>query len=119
MICLQLNNNKSGDNMLDSGLATVTMFFVIIGICLIFVITWIIKSEARINVCKDEIRKLKGDLDSLERERFVLSEKIANLEAAPRADDAAADALREESKRLKKELADAKASLEEVYKALS
>ena len=85
MICLQLNNNKSGDNMLDSGLATVTMFFVIIGICLIFVITWIIKSEARINVCKDEIRKLRGDLDSSERERFVLSEKIANLEAAPRA----------------------------------
>ena len=104
--------------MLDSGLANITMFFVIIGICLIFVITWIIKSEARINVCKDEIQKLKMNLDSSERERFVLSEKIANLEAASTG-DSASSALKEENKKLKKELAEAKASLEEVYKALS
>ena len=124
--------------MLDSGLANVTMFFVIIGVCLIFVITWIFKSEARINICKDEIRKLKGDLDSSERERFVLSEKIANLEATQasgafnpdtkdtselesRLSDALGknDTLKEETRKLKKELAEAKASLEEVYKALS
>ena len=124
--------------MLDSGLANVTMFFVIIGICLIFIITWIIKSEARVNVLKDEIRKTKGDLDASERERFVLSEKIANLEARVPADgfipqdkDTAElekrlneafeknNALKDESKKLKKDLAEAKTSLEEVYKALS
>ena len=71
--------------MLDSGLANVTMFFVIIGICLIFIITWILKSEARVSVFRDEIKKVKGDLDASERERFVLSEKITNLEAARRA----------------------------------
>ena len=124
--------------MLDSGLANVTMFFVIIGVCLIFIVTWIIKSEARVNVFKDEIKKLKGDIDSSERERFVLSEKIANLESArpmdgfaPQDKDTAelekrlsealqkADALKDENKKFKKELSEAKASLEEVYKALS
>src|SRR5271157_5740755 len=68
--------------MLDSGLANVTMFFVIIGISLIFIITWIIKSEARVNVFKDEVKKLNGDLVASERERFVLSEKISNLETS-------------------------------------
>ena len=124
--------------MLDSGLANVTMFFVIIGICLIFIITWIIKSEARVNLFKDEMKKVKGDLDASERERFVLAEKLANLEARtpadgliPRDKDTAEleksldkalqdnNALKDENKKLKKELAEAKASLEEVYKALS
>lgn len=123
--------------MLELGLANITMFFVIIGICLIFVITWIIKSEARIKVCKDEIKKLKADLDSSERERFVLSEKVANLGAVQTGDDFGLqskeiselegrlndalgknDALKEENKRMKRELAEAKSSLEEVYKAL-
>ena len=104
--------------MLDSGLANITMFFVIIGISLIFVVTWIMKSESRIGVFKDEVRKLKSDLDASERERFVLSEKIANLETA-RSDDGASILLKEENVRLKKELADAKVSLEEVYKALA
>ena len=69
--------------MLDSGLATITMFFVIIGISLIFVVTWILKSESRVNVCKDEIKKLKNDLDASERERFVLSEKVAKKNLKP------------------------------------
>jgi hypothetical protein len=118
MFCPQLNNNKSEVYMLDSGLANITMLFVIIGISLIFVITWIIKSEARINVCKDEIRKLKMDLDSSERERFVLSEKNVKLEAAPPS-GVVDEGAQEENLKLKKELAEAKASLEEVYKALS
>ncbi len=124
--------------MLDLGLANITMFFVIIGICLIFIITWIIKSEAGTNVFKKEIEKLKGDLDVSERERFVLAEKISNLETARTADgltpqdkDIAElekhlnealeknDTLKEEARKLKKELTEAKASLEEVYKALS
>ena len=96
------------------------------------------KSEARVNVFKEEIKKLKGDLDVSERERFVLAEKISNLETMRTADgftpqdkDIAAleknlnealgknDALKDETKKLKKELAEAKGSLEEVYKALS
>ncbi|MFA5144291.1 MAG: hypothetical protein WC522_09060 [Candidatus Omnitrophota bacterium] len=106
--------------MLDSGLANITMFFVIIGISLIFVVAWIIKSEARINACKDEARKLKNDLEASERERFVLSEKIANAVAmSVPVDDGAIVALKEENKRLKKELSEARSSLEEVYKALS
>lgn len=106
--------------MLDIGLANITMFFVIIGICLIFIITWIIKSEARINVCKDEIKKLKTSLDSSERERFVLSEKIVNLESGRSSDKPGeAEALKTENDALKRELAAAKSSLEEVYKALS
>ncbi|MFA6320323.1 MAG: hypothetical protein WCY36_00510 [Candidatus Omnitrophota bacterium] len=124
--------------MFDSGLANVTMFFVIIGISLIFVITWILKSESRINVCKEEMTKLKNDLDASERERFVLAEKIANLESMKMADgfipqdkdtaelqsrlnDALSknSALKDENKKMKKELSEAKASLEEVYKALS
>lgn len=106
--------------MLDIGLANITMFFVIIGICLIFIITWIIKSEARVNLCKDEIKKLKGALDASERERFVLSEKMANLEAAPPSEDTAVvDSLKEENAKLRNELAVARSSLEEVYKALS
>ncbi|MDD5428375.1 MAG: hypothetical protein PHI58_03945 [Candidatus Omnitrophica bacterium] len=123
--------------MLDSGLANVTMFFVIIGISLIFVVTWILKSESRVNVCKDEIKKLKNDLDASERERFVLSEKVANLGAGNMMDGVASqdkntaklesrleeaisknNALKDENKKLKKELSEAKASLEEVYKAL-
>ena len=105
--------------MLDSGLANVTMLFVIIGISLIFVVTWILKSEARINACKDEVKKLKTDLDSSERERFVLSEKIAGLKAVGSDSGGAGEALKEENRKLKKELFEAKSSLEEVYKALS
>jgi hypothetical protein len=68
-----------------------------------------------VNVFKDEIKKIKGDLDASERERFVLSEKISNLEVRTPADESDASEL----KKLKKELAEAKTSLEEVYKALS
>jgi septal ring factor EnvC (AmiA/AmiB activator) len=95
------------------------MFFVIIGISLIFVVTWILKSENRINACKDEMKKLKTDLDSSERERFVLSEKIANLKASGDSSGPAIESLKEENRKLKKELSEAKSSLEEVYKALA
>lgn len=105
--------------MFEIGLANITMFFVIVGISLIFVVTWIIKSESRISVCGEEIGKLKSDLDSSERERFVLSEKVANMKSAGAESDFDPEGLREENKELKKELVEAKSSLEEVYKALS
>jgi len=124
--------------MSDIGLANITMYFVIIGICIIFVVTWIIRSEARINVCKDEMKRLKTGLENSEREKFVLSEKVANMSTAqasgeftpPIADTSELEnkltleiakngELAEENKKLKKEFAEAKSSLAEVYKALS
>jgi len=69
--------------MVELGIANIAMFFVIIGICLIFVITWIIKSESRINVCKAEIKRLKAQVATAEREKFMLSEKVNDLESAP------------------------------------
>jgi len=39
MICPQLDNNKSEVCMLDLGLANITMFFVMVAICLIFIIS--------------------------------------------------------------------------------
>lgn len=124
--------------MSEIGLANITMYFVIIGVCIIFVVTWIIRSEARVNVCKEEIKRLKASLDNSEREKFVLSEKVANLgnveapsEFTPQVQDtseienklakeiAKNNELKDENKMLKKELAEAKSSLAEVYKALS
>jgi len=124
--------------MSDIGLANITMYFVIIGVCIIFVITWIVRSEARVNVCKDEIKRLKAGLENSEREKFVLSEKVANLGNAQAPNEfippvvdtselenklakeiAKNNELKDENKTLKKELAEAKGSLAEVYKALS
>lgn len=116
--------------MLETGLANVTMFFLMAGICLAFVMIWIVKSESRIKICKQEIKKLKAEIDSSQSEKFVLAEKISALEnievrAAPLAERAPEelikknDALEAENKRLKNELADAKKSVEEVYDALA
>ena len=116
--------------MLETGLANVTMFFLMAGICLAFVIIWIVKSESRINICKQEIKKLKREIDSSQSEKFVLEEKISALEkpeeqAAPSAERIPEelinknDALEAENKRLKSELADAQKSVEEVYNALA
>ena len=116
--------------MLETGLTNVTMFFLMAGICLAFVIIWIVKSESRINICKQEIKKLKAELDSSQSEKFVLAEKISALEnleerAATSAERVPGesikknDALEAENKRLKSELADAQKSVEEVYNALA
>lgn len=129
--------------MLELGMANFTMFFVIIAIGLIFVIAWIFKSEARINHAKQEMAKLNEEIESYQREKFSLTEKISALESArARAEETAGiavpqsaasgvpegvmlemskknEALEEENRRLKEELGEAKTSLEEVYKALS
>lgn len=62
--------------MLELGLAYVVMFFIIIGACLIFAASWIVKSEARGGIFKNEMRKLKGKIESLEREKFMLMEQL-------------------------------------------
>lgn len=129
--------------MLELGIANFMMFFVIIVIGLIFVIAWIIKSETRIDQAKQEIIKLCGEIETYQREKLSLEEKISTLEGAkadqegsggeavlqnmnPGAPESAMremlrknEALEKDNKRLKKELGEAKASLEEVYKALS
>ena len=127
--------------MLELGTAEITLFFTFAIICLIFVITWVVKSEAKRNTCKEEIKRLKAQMETAERERFILLEKNESLrntvftpEAAQKDSGAEGriagelamqdmkkrnEALGEENERLKKELQEARASLEEVYKALS
>ena len=128
--------------MLESGISNITMFFVIVGVCVIFVVVWIIKSESRVTIAKEQIKALRLRLEAGERERYMLSEKLSAVEGAPRAQEdisagedpqakekgvskkkfeeilKAKEALEEENKKLKSELAEATASLAEVYKAL-
>jgi chromosome segregation ATPase len=110
----------------------------VIGIALIFVAAWMISAEHRRNILKGELRKLRTQVESNAREKFMLLEKINMLENAqisPNQNDwagnlaelerqlqesrSSSSALQDENLRLKKELAEAKGSLEEVYKALS
>ena len=118
--------------MLEIGLINIAAFFVIIGVCLIFIAAWIIKSESRINICREEIARLKNQVAGLEREKSGLLEKLSSQEIAPSgsADSPSSDLelkealdrnelLEAENKKLKRELSEAKKSLEEVYKALS
>lgn len=129
--------------MLESGISNITMFFVITGIAVVFIVAWIIKSEARFKAARDQVRTLKSRLEAGERDRYILSEKLSSIDSAPRAeagtqtakeetptkekgvskkklDEAqkAKEALEEENKKLKAELAEATESLAEVYKAL-
>ena len=95
------------------------MFFVITGVSLIFVATWVMKSESTRAVLKNELKRLKSQIGSCERERFMLAEKLTDLEAAPPSSDfEVVKTLERENERLKSELDEAKGSLEEIYKAL-
>ena len=119
-------------------ISDIVTFFITIGACLVFAAIWIIVSERRRNILRGEIRKLKAQIESYEREKFMLLEKISMLESATvqneerdswagqsaeterilletRQNKAAVEA---ENNRLKRELAEARGSLEEVYKAL-
>lgn len=129
--------------MLESGISNIAMFFVIVGVAVIFVVVWIIKSESRVTIAKDQIKALRLRLEAGERERYMLSEKLSAVEGAPRAEQdvfgskeepqtkdkdiskkkleeaiKAKEAAEEENRKLKSELAEATASLAEVYKAL-
>jgi len=96
-----------------------------------------VAAERRRNILRAELRKLKTLIESNEREKFILIEKVSILESAPvKAEQeswagpsaenerllqearSTIDALEAENARLKKELGEAKISLEEVYKAL-
>ena len=133
--------------MLESGVSNIMMFFVIVGVAVIFIVVWIIKSESRVTIAKDQIKALRLRLEAGERERYMLSEKLSAVDGAPQIEAAgvfnlkenpqpkdnglvekmledaekekkAKEALEEENRKLKSELAEATASLAEVYKAL-
>lgn len=129
--------------MLESGISNIVTFFMIAGVAVIFVVLWIIKSESRVNMARDQIKSLRSRLEANERERYMLAEKLSASEESPRVeaeepptkigaqtkdkgvskkklDDAvkAKEALEEENKKLKADLAEATSSLAEVYKAL-
>ena len=131
--------------MLGLGINDVVIFFVTIGVCLAFVIIWIIKAESRRNIFKDAMAKLKARVDAAERDKFMLSEKIESLEKNPApispgpvdtkkvGKDSIGlkqnalllmqalkqnEELEKENKKLKLEVDEAKVSLEDIYKAL-
>ena len=72
--------------MLESGISNITMFFVIVGVAVIFVVVWIIKSESRVTIAKEQIKSLRLRLEAGERERYMLSEKLSSVDGAPRAE---------------------------------
>lgn len=130
--------------MLESGISNIMMFFVMVGVAVIFIVVWIVKSESRVTIAKDQIKALRLRLEAGERERYMLAEKLSAVDGTPQntamgASDLkeelqpkekgvskkkfeevlkAKEALEDENKKLKSELAEATASLAEVYKAL-
>ena len=72
--------------MFESGISNVMMFFVIICVAVIFIVVWIIKSEARATIAKDRIKALRLRLEAGERERYMLAEKLSAVDGAPRAE---------------------------------
>lgn len=101
------------------------------------VITWIIKAEASRNFFRKEVKKLKTQLEASESEKIMMVEDMkafkessgahANPEASGDADSGKAvigrmvekvAELEKENEKLRRELGEAKSSLEEVYKAL-
>ena len=100
--------------MLESGISNIAMFFVIVGVCVIFVVVWIIKSESRVTIAKEQIKALRLRLEAGERERYMLSEKLSAVEGAPRAEQGVLDS-KEESQAKDKGVSNKK--LEDLLKA--
>lgn len=88
------------------------------------VITWIIKSETSRNFLKAEMKKLRSQLDAAEREKVIIMEEMQSPNPASSGNAAVGKMvekvgeLERDNARLKKELNEARSSLEEVYKAL-
>ena len=102
------------------------------------VIVWIIKAEVSRNFFKVEVKKLKSQLGAAEREKIMMIEEMQafkdTVASAPFAGSAQSDTgsgnlvigkmmerageLEKDNDRLKRELNEARSSLEEVYKAL-
>ena len=126
--------------MLELGMANILLFVLIVGIAGIFITAWMVSSESMISISKKEIKKLKARLESSEKEKFELSEKIDRLEGqAQITQDIPPElagqkkgnrelmlqildqnkALEKKNKHLEDELAHAKSSLDEIYKAIT
>ena len=102
------------------------------------VIAWIIKAEANRKFFRNEVGRLRARLEASEREKVMMVEEMQAFKenagapigtAGPAATDPGKEAaigkmmeraseLEKENEGLKKELNEAKSSLEEVYKAL-
>ena len=122
------------------GISYVMIFFAAAALCLIFAAAWIVNSESKRNILKNEIGKLKNQVEYFEREKFMLLDEMNEMKGVPGA--AAGNDTREaqpndkgnailllqsleqnaglekEIQKLKSELEEAKNSLEEIYKAL-
>ena len=99
------------------------------------VITWIMKAESSRKVFRTEVSRLKSQLDELEREKIAMADEVESFKNAMGSSAAASGGsgagsavaakmaekigqLERERESLKKELSEARSSLEEVYKAL-
>lgn len=120
----------------------VIAFFTVFGVCLVFVIAWIIKAEKVRYTFKDEAEELKQLLESSERDKAALlgeledvedvevgSDETDELQPAEAGENRLAAELTEEeygrvenleseNDALKEELKEAKESLEEIFKAV-
>jgi len=99
------------------GITNIMMFFVIVGVAVIFIAAWIIKSETRVNLAKEHIKTLRERLESGERERYMLSEKMSELESLPSAPSVEPPAQAKEEPEIKgKDKGVSKKKLEEALK---
>jgi len=103
-------------------------FFILIAILLAFAAVWMVISERNRGVLRREIKKLKSQIELNDREKFKLMDKMKALENSQIQFDQGdelvearlkIDSLESENTGLKKELSEARLSLEEVYKALN
>lgn len=109
--------------MFELGIGSGIAIFEILGAGLVFVIIWILKSEKRREIYAVEMEELRRRLESRERERFMLLDKLEESEGIARESGeseqgAGFQDLESENERLAGELAEARESLEEVYKAV-
>jgi uncharacterized membrane-anchored protein YhcB (DUF1043 family) len=113
--------------MSDVGIGELIWLVLAVLLGLGVVIAWIIKAEASRNSLRAEIKKMKAQLDASEREKIMV---IEEADAIRGSGDSASGSmmigkmaekiaeLEKDNERLKRELNEAKSSLEEVYKAL-
>ena len=102
--------------MSGSGIGELIWLVIAVLLGLGVVIAWIVKSEASRNLLRDEMQKLKSQLASIECEKSIMIEEMNA--SGTSGSSGRAEELEKDNTRLKQELAEARSSLEEVYKAL-
>ncbi len=108
--------------MFEFGIGSIVAVFEILGAIIIFVIIWILKSEKRREIYKTEMVKLSRQVESQEREKSILLDRLEDSESLAQeletAEPSRLKDLKNENRKLYEELAEAKESLEEVFKAV-